>query len=314
VKRISKLGVSALALAALMTVTANIASATDVADPGCTLHGAMMLGGMYGNQSYDASSGGPDLDDTNWTALFGEGAGLVTCDAWNFQSDFAYYDHSTEVDVSGKDVDVGGSNGHLGGAVFWRDPSFALGVSGSWVNEDTFFKDINYARIGAFGEFYVGDQFTLGGSAHYFTNTEDIFGAKDHDGFELAAIAKFYPTTDLALTLRGDMMLSEMKGGGEKLDFDGLSITGEAEYLVWDEGLSLFAGGRYANREFSEGGDSIDINDLQAYIGIKFAFGSSGGSLVDRDRSGAYDNTSVMLEKLPNWVDSFIAAEASAVP
>lgn len=307
-KRISKLGVSALALAALMTVTANIASAAD-ADPGCSLHGAVALGGMYGNQSYDASSGGPtDLDDNDWITLFGEGAGLVTCDAWNFQADLAYYDHSTEVDVGAKDVDIGGANGHLGGALFWRDPSLALGVSGSWVNEDTFFKDIDYLRIGAFGEFYLGDSFTLGGSGHYFTTTEDILGVKDHDGFELAAIAKFYPSTNLSLSLRGDMMLSEMSGSGSSLDFDGFAITGEGEYLVWDEGLSVFAGGRFANRELSFSGNSIDIDDLQAYIGIKFAFGSGGASLVERDRSNAYDNTSVMHEKLPNWFDSFIAA------
>ena len=151
---------------------------------------------------------------TDWGTLFGEGAGLVTCDAMNYQADFAYYDHSTEVDVSGKDVDIGGANGHLGGALFWRDPSMALGISGSWVNQDTFVKDINYIRAGAFGEFYVGDGFTLGGSAHYFTTTEDILGVKDHEGFELAAIAKFYPTSDLALTLRGDMMLSEMEASG----------------------------------------------------------------------------------------------------
>ena len=57
-------------------------------------------------------------------------------------------------------------------------------------------------------------------------------------------------------------------------------------------------------------GSSIDFDDLQAYIGIKFAFGSGGASLVERDRSNAYDNTSVMHEKLPNWFDSLIAGSS----
>ena len=295
-KMISKLGVSALALSALITVSAGATPAMSSTDQGCTLHGAVTLGGMYGNQDYDVT-GASGLNDTDWSTLFGEGAGLVTCDAWNYQADFAYYDHSTELDIIGKDG--GGTNGHLGGAAFWRDQSMALGVSGSLVNNDTFFKDIDYVRLGAFGEFYLNDQITFGGSAHYFTSTDDnILGSKDHDGFELAAIAKFYPTQDLALSLRGDMMNSKLSGPGGSFDLDGFAITGEAEYLVWDEGLSLFGGGRYANRELSVGSSSIEFDDLQAYVGIKFAFGGAGGgSLAQRDRSNAYDNTSVMNEK-----------------
>ena len=51
------------------------------------------------------------------------------------------------------------------------------------MNNDTFFKDIDYVRLGAFGEFYLNDQITFGGSAHYFTSTDDnILGSKDHDG------------------------------------------------------------------------------------------------------------------------------------
>ncbi len=104
--------------------------------------------------------------------------------------------------------------------------------------------------------------------------------------------------------------IGEISGGGDSVDFDGFAITGEAEYLVWDEGLSVFGGARYANREISEGGDSIDVDDLQVFVGLEFAFGAAGSSLAGRDRSGPVDNTSVMFEKLPDFFTSLIAASA----
>ena len=54
-KSMMKLGISAAALSAMLVLSAGAASAADPADAGCSLHGAVMMGGMFGNQSYDAS-------------------------------------------------------------------------------------------------------------------------------------------------------------------------------------------------------------------------------------------------------------------
>ena len=320
--KMHSVSVSLLALVAVMVIVPEAASAADIADTGCTLHGAVMGGGLLGSQSLDID-GAPEgtFDDTDWSALFAEGAALATCTEWNFQADFAYYGHSSELNqgivdgFDGKDIDA--ANYHFGGALFWRDSQFAGGLSGSFISQDTGFlsKNNDYYRVGLFGEFYANDRFTIGGSAHYFdggTDGSEDFGGKDHSGFELAAFAKFYATSDLAFSIRGDYMNSDISvdvdpmDGLEDVSSDGFAVTGEIEYLVWDEGLSLFGGARYASREI--GGTVVDdaaiFTDTQAYAGVKFSFGGGSGSLTESDRSGAYDNTSVMLEKLPNYLTS----------
>lgn len=279
---------------------AKAAAAADVSDSGCSLNGAVTIGYMFTDSNFSEIDGNYD-----WETPFGEAAGLVTCDAWNFQADFASYAH--EADIDGKTLDD--TEGHFGGAAFWRDPDAgAFGVSASMINHEFFGKDNDYWRLGAFGEFYVSDQFTLGGGVHYFTSQDDFFG-KDHDGFEFTANAKFYVMPKLSLSVQGDYMISEFDGSGDS-SIDGYAVSGEAKYLVFDEGLSLFAGGRYAERTL--GDDDADIEDLQVYVGLEFAFGGGGGSLAASDRSGKYDNTSVMLEKLPSVFNEIFAAACAS--
>ena len=264
---------------------------------------------MHTSGSVDISDAPPGLfDDGSFNSLFGEGAGLVTCDAWNFQADFAYYSHE-----SGKDsLDLSATEGHFGGAVFWRDSGAgALGLSGSVVdNSVEGIIDTDYYRFGVFGEMYLGDNLTLGASAHYFTgkdlSIEDF--DKDHDGFELTANAKFYATPNFSLSLQGDLMLGKLDSSEGNADYDGFAITGEGEYLVWDQGLSLFAGARYAEREIKGDGERFSIDDAQVFVGMSFAFGAPGTSLVNLDRTGPIDNTSTMFEKLPDAFSEFIAA------
>ena len=88
-----KAGASAAVLLSFMAL-AGPSQAADVADPGCSMHGAVTGGYMHTNGSFEFSEAPDDaFDDSNFDTLFGEGAGLVTCDAWNFQADFAYYSH-----------------------------------------------------------------------------------------------------------------------------------------------------------------------------------------------------------------------------
>ncbi|MGE4251598.1 MAG: hypothetical protein AB7F09_19590 [Parvibaculaceae bacterium] len=328
-----KLSASAAALALLVTVGAASTRAADIVeDPGCTLSGSVMAGYMFNWQdvSTDISnkefSDGKD-GDVDWDTPFGEGAGLVTCGGFNVQADIAYYAHSADVDgISDKDFDIDQTNSHIGGALFYRDPmSWAGGVGASWISQDVLGKDIDVFRVGLFGEFYLGDMFTLGASAHYY-NTDWPEG-KDEDGFELAAWGRFYATPDFSIMVRGDVLLGSgdldiFDGLDSDYDPDGFAITGEAEYLVWDQGLSIFGGARYAERSIDfkglpfgpppDGTDvDFDIDDFQVFAGIKFYFGHQG-TLVERHRTGTIDNTSVFHEKLPNGVASGILGFADA--
>lgn len=321
-----KLSASAAALALLVAGAVSSAQAADIVDEGCTLSGAAGIGYMFDWQKVKFDGGEDDLDgDVDWNTPFGEAGALVTCGGFNVQADFAYYDHSTEIDgiggPFGNGTDKDAANSHFGGAMFWRDPSYAaLGVSASWVNQDLVGKDSDAFRGGVFGEFYL-DNITLGASAHYFSgDTVDLIGGildMQHSGFELAAYARYYATPDLSLMVRGDGLLSTvdfgsaMGGGSESSDLDGWAITGEAEYLAWDKGLSVFGGLRYAERslDLDFGGPSdgsLDIDDTQVYAGLKFYFGQDG-SLMDRQRTGLIDNTSTFKEKLPNVLTSGIA-------
>lgn len=334
-----KLSASAAVLALLIAGGASSSvKAADVVDPGCTLSGSVMAGYMYNWQKTDVdpsndienkNENNVNLDgDVDWETPFGEGAGLVTCGGFNVQADFAYYGHSTDVDIPNsspvnKDWDQDQTNSHLGGALFYRDPSaYAIGVEGSWISQEVLSKDIDIFRIGVFGEYYLGDVATLGASVHYYNSDEDNFGligGKDEDGWELAAWGRFYATPDLSLMLRGDLLWADTEWdlanqARFKGDLNGWAITGEAEYLVWDQGLSIFGGARYAERTLdwsvhtnNGSGDiaDLDVDDFQVYAGIKFYFGQDG-TLLERQRTGTVDNTSVWNEKLPNFTASSI--------
>jgi hypothetical protein len=324
-----RLSASVAALALLMAAGAHSARAADYVDPGCTLSGSVMAGYMYNWQDVSGDFTDPEGEeieskdgDTDWSTPFGEGAGLVTCGGFNIQADISYYAHSADLDFGDADLDQ--TNTHIGGVLFYRDPaSWAGGLQGSWISQSVNGDDIDVFRVGLFGEFYFDDMFTLGASAHYY-NSDWGFG-KDEDGFELAAWGRFYATPDFSLLLRGDVLFADVEGDDDfdtDGDLDGWALTGEGEYLVWDQGLSLFAGARYAERQFD--GENLtffgsppgtesdwDIDDFQVYAGIKFYFGHDG-TLIERQRTGTVDNTSVFNEKLPNWGASAIIGAANS--
>ncbi len=321
-----KLSASAAALGLLVAGAVSSAQAADVNAGGCSISGAAGVGYMFDWQKDAFEAFGESIDgDVDWDTPFGEAGGLVTCGGFNVQADFAYYDHSTEIDAPamgpfGGGGDKDAANSHVGGALFWRDPSFAaLGVSASWINQDLVGKDADALRVGVFGEFFL-ENVTLGASVYYF-NGEKIdmmSGNLQHDGFELAAYARYYATPDLSLMVRGDGLISKVDFSGvpNDADIDGWAISGEAEYLAWDKGLSVFGGLRYAERTLDMDSmgpfASLDVDDTQVYAGLKFYFGQDG-SLMDRQRTGLIDNTSTFKEKLPNILTSAIAGYADAV-
>lgn len=331
-----KLSASAAALGLLLAGSLSTAQAADIepVEPGCTLSGSVMGGYMFGWQDSEVDFGGGDFDgkDVDWETPFGEGAGLVTCGGFNIQGDLAYYSHSGKGDyddipdfIGIDDGWIDETNVHLGGALFFRDPDlWAAGLQASWISQsvDNVFDsstEVDIYRVGLFGEYYFSEMFTFGASAAYYYADwpSDNFQFIDHDkGFELAAWARFYATPDFSLLLRGDGLLAKAQDeDGDDADFNGFAITGEGEYLVWDQGLSFFAGARYAERKLDadEGPFKAQIDDTQVYAGIKFYFGQQG-TLVERQRTGTIDNTSVFNEKLPNFFGSFDMAVPVLLP
>lgn len=287
-------------------------------DPGCYLAASAKVGGIYdwANGQVDLGGvGGPNIDgDTDWKSLFGEGGGLVSCNNFNFQADFAQYSHSTDIDLGIAGKDLSGDTYHYGGALFWRDQSVGMiGITGSRISNELLSKDIDYTRIGLAGEYYLNDQLTVGARVNYVF-ADQFLDAVDHDGFELQANMKYYATPDLSLNIDGAYLNSTVSidTGGPNFDVDvnGWSAGAEAEYQVMHQGLSLFAGGRYTLRTADTSsliGDDIDLSDAQIYAGVRFALGGNNSSLAERDRSNIIDNTSVFLEKVPNLGASAIA-------
>lgn len=293
------------ATVALFLMTAPAAQSADLEDPGCSLSGSVMAGIMFDWQELDFN--GEDQVDVDWTTPFGEGAGLVTCGGLNIQADIAYYGHSGDYDFDfGEQNDVDRDTSHIGGALFYRDPtSWAAGVQASWISQSLFSIDIDVFRAGLFGELYLDETLTFGAAAAYHDGDTDFdFG---ESGFELAAYGRFYATPDLSLMVRGDVLLANTEFDDDDGKLTGYAISAEAEYLVWDQGLSLFAGARYAERDHDlDFGNEFhfDSNETQVFGGIKFYFGQDG-TLVERQRMGPVDNTSVFEEKLPNTVFDF---------
>ena len=294
-----KFSASAAALALTIAMGASSVRAADLAEPGCTLSGSVAAGFLYDWQKLDPEGSGNNLD-IDWSTPFGEGAGLVTCGGFNIQADVAYYAHSGDADDFSSDVDFDQTRTHIGGDLFYRDPSsWAGGLQASWISQDFDGIDVDVFRVGLFGEYYPSDVFTLGASAHYYNS--DWPEGKDEDGAQLAAWGRFYATPDFSLMLRGDVLLAnfDFSNSSNDADWDGFAVTGEGEYLVWDQGLSLFAGARYAEREIDpDNSNSLDLDDFQVYGGLKFYFGHDG-TLLERQRTGTVDNTSVFDEKLP---------------
>ena len=306
----------------------NAGLAADLADnSGCLVNGIVSGGGVYDAQSIEASADLEPYDTPKWYAGFGEAALGLNCDAWNFQADAALHNFTGSEANASNTLTFGSRQAHAGGAIFWRDPSIAaFGLTGSvlFLQDSKSHSNHSYgnldasssttmARIGGFAEYYLSEEFSLGGSAYYLWGKAPNTGYDNgytvdisQKSFEAALIAKYYPSSNLAISAQANYtsgkrtLPSPIDLSADNHGF-ALSLTGE--YLVPDTALSLFAEGLYANRHSNRFEDTgyNTVADLQATVGIKFAFGQvASTSLAQRDRHGTIDNTSVFMEKLPS--------------
>ena len=320
-KRILCLSISILPLFLLGT----IAQAADAFVPVAECGIAGIVEGGAGYQGGNVSSSGINRDMSGNFLGFGEAAIGYGCVNWLAQLDGAFYYEGfsnngvgfrrAPSQVNGRD-----SQGHIGGAIFWRDLSVGrLGLAGSEILNNAHFDGLgpssidfggSLTRLGAFGDFYAGDAITLGAGAFYvFGNPINGPGNNfSESGFEGNLHAKFYATDNISFGLQGDILRANLTDTGVVNPFNGLAGSAEVEYLVPDTAVSLFLGGRLASRTLEQAGGGLTVNDTQGYIGAKFAFGGPVASLRARDRAGTYDNTSVFDEKLPGLFYDFANA------
>ena len=157
-----------------------------------------------------------------------------------------------------------GTGAHL----FWRDPNVGLlGVAYSfqnwsnanlgWLNYNTqIVKDIRLHRGGMQGELYLS-RFTLGGSAGYQDGTIRAGGFGQ-------LMLKYYATDDLSVNIKGDHIAGNnlIRGGVEfRPNFTAIPD------------LAFFAEGGYGSHDFG-----------MAQVGIRYYFGKSTPTLINRDR------------------------------
>jgi hypothetical protein len=299
-------------------------AADPVAEANCTVSGLVQGGGGLDGQNLN----GPlNLSLATWKIGFAEGALAYECGSWGAQLDGAFYGHWANSTYRGTNYDMSNPEGHIGGAAYWRNADVGqFGLAASRVFQSNAIRLGGVApipdtssglwRIGGFGEYFAGDMFTLGAGAHYISGQQiyPLGGFQfEHQGIEAEIYAKAYASDNLALSVRGDVLASKFTFSGAPVtNWNGFAIGAEAEYLVPDTALSLFASARYAKRTW-DFGSGYNFDDAQGLLGVKFAFGGSApSSLRNRDRHGAYDNTSVFDEKLPNYSSSLLSAVVAA--
>jgi len=318
-KRILFLSISVLPLFGL-GMSAQAADAPPPAE--CGIAGIVEGGVGYqgGNVTGSGLGSGGRAMGGNFTE-FGETAIGYGCGNWMAQLDGAFYHSGFSASIPLGQVNAEDNQGHIGGALFWRDPSVGrIGLAASEILSNAHFvagptTDIggSLTRVGAFGDFYASDAITLGAGGFYVTGNpfSGLGQSLSETGFEGNVHAIFYATDNISLGLQGDMQLANLTESGQVASWNGYAGSVEAEYLVPDTALSLFLGGRFASRSLAQGGVSTaTINDQQGYIGVKWAFGGPVSSLRARDRAGTYDNTSVFDEKLPGLYYDAVNAES----
>jgi hypothetical protein len=306
-KRILYLSISILPLFLIGT---DAKAAAEVAQ--CGLVG--IVDGAGGYQGGDVNTPPTDPTMSGNFLGFGDTAIGYGCASWMAQVDGAFYYDSFSNNGAGV-LNGQDSQGHVGGAIFWRDPSVGrFGLAGSEILNNGHFSNAglsadiggSLSRIGAFGDFYASDAITLGAGAFYVTgspfNTTGL--SFSESGFEGNIHAKFYATPNLSLGLQGDIQQTNLQQGNTTTPWNGIAGSAEAEFLVPNTALSVFLGGRFASRNLVQTA-ALTVNDTQGYIGVKWAFGGPVSSLSARDRSGTYDNTSVFDEKLPGLFYDF---------
>lgn len=244
-------GMAALALA-LMSTTASAELA---------LRGSLDV-------DYNDMSGDNNADGSLWNL---NGNVLVPVSPnFNLQAGAGY--HNLDGDV------IGGDAWDVRGAAFWRGERGDFGVAiahGGFSPDDGLVDDFDVTAYGAFGEFFVSENFTLSAQGGF------LDGDSGFDGDYFGGGIKFYVIPNLSIA-----------GNADRIHFDDLGhVTDLNVTLEWqpmmDTPLTLYGG--YTNSDFS----GTDFNIDTFMVGLRWRFGEHGTMLVDGDRNNVVRNTTV---------------------
>ena len=165
---------------------------------------------------------------------------------------------SHEYDTGGVDVDTYNFGAHL----FTRNDSYLFGGFASIGNTDFSVFDYDYYTVGLEGAYYLA-RTTLNGALSY-SEADDL----NSDATALDLGATHFVTDNFSF--------GGTVGFGEISDLDFVSFGVGAEYQFTGAPISVFGG--YNTTDY----DAFDADTLS--VGVRWNF---GGSLFDRDRSGA---------------------------
>jgi hypothetical protein len=211
------------------------------------------VGGSYGNSE--------DVDSWN---IGGSGA-------FGFGQNFA-----GQVDLgynSVEDADVW----NVGGSLFYAPAMGRAGITVQhlWLEEGGV--DVDATRYGVFGEFYASDVFTFGAQAGGMTGGVSGFGVSgDESGWYVGGLLTGYAMPNLAI--QGNIDFSSAD------DVDSTTFGIGAEFLVSETvPIAIFGGYAHTNVDAGAFGEA-DVNTW--LIGVRFYFGDTGPTLVDKHRNG----------------------------
>jgi hypothetical protein len=168
-----------------------------------------------------------------------------------------------------------------GGALTWRDPAFAIGVSGNYNSQHVRFGNgSNYSTYGVFGEWYPTSDLTLrarggGISGGYNGYTKD--GGYYGVGANYYVIPQIALKSDFSYASLGALHWSDFSVGPEYMPFDGVPVSLSAAYTYQNVG--------YFGRKYYSNGVMMR---LVWHVG-------EGSSIADVDRNGPLDARSVNL-------------------
>jgi hypothetical protein len=227
-----------------------------VAVPGVAAAGSGYAGVAYVNNNIDIF--GADIDADTWVA-----DGAVAFDAGPVGVQLDGRIGNSELDVFG-DFDFW----NVGGHVYKRSGAWLIGGYAGYGNVDAGGGDADEWTVALEGEYYMA-QTTLGGALSY-SEADDL-------DFETTAIdvgARHFLNDNFAIN--ADLGFANVETSGGDVDATTFGVGGEYQFASFP--VSVFAG--YQRAEV----DDIDLEVDSIGVGVRYNW---GGSLIDRNRSGA---------------------------
>lgn len=258
-------GVSLLALSAVTTAQAKTVG--------------HIAGGVNYVGNDDDFFGGKDVNQYQFN--FQGAAGFDLTPTWNVQFDAAFNSDRYSGDIfSGKTVAV--DTWRAGTQAYWRDEATGMfGLEVAYQSLDYSIIAIDGFLVGLRGEYYVNDNFTLGGGVNY--NTYEASSFTSLDTFTANLFGTYYVNDKTGISLRGNYSSTDVTGAPDNLD--GYGVSADVEYL-FQNNLSLSGLVSYGNTDFI----TTDFDRFTVGAKLKIYFGTEG-SLAHQQRTSTLEPT-----------------------